>query len=149
MIWTPRTTVAAVIERDGKFLMVEEETHDGVVFNQPAGHLEEQESLIDAVTRETLEETAWDFRPVGLVGVYRWRIPPKGATYLRFCFHGEVTRHYPDLPLDQGIRRTAWMTYEELVSQPECMRSPMVLRCIEDYRRGRSCGLEILNELDG
>ena len=148
MIWTPRTTVAAIVEEQGRYLMVEEETHDGVLFNQPAGHLEERESLLDAVVRETLEETARDFRPLGLVGVYRWRIPPNGVTYLRFCFHGKILAHYPEQPLDQGIRRAVWMTYDELAAQAERMRSPLVLRCLDDYRRGRSYPLDLLNELD-
>ena len=90
MIWKPNVTVAAVIERDGKFLLVEEETESGLAFNQPAGHLEAGESLLDAVVRETMEETAYPFRPTALVGIYQWRHPVKDLTYLRFAFSGEL-----------------------------------------------------------
>jgi len=147
MIWTPRTTVAAVIEREGRFLMVEEETSAGIVLNQPAGHLDEGEGLIAAVLRETLEETAHPFEPAGLVGVYRWQAPPAGLTYVRFCFHGQCGEAIPGRALDPDIRRILWISYEELAADPRRLRSPMVLRCIEDYRNGRSYPLELLVEV--
>jgi len=147
MVWTPRTTVAAVIERDGRFLLVEEETSDGVVFNQPAGHLDEGESLTAAVVRETLEETAHPFEPEGLVGIYRWQIPPAGLTYVRFTFHGRCGEPIPGMKLDTGIRRALWLSYDELIAAPERLRSPLVLRCIDDYRAGRRYPLDLLIDL--
>src|SRR5574343_794623 len=93
MVWKPHVTVAAVVQRDGKFLLVEEETDAGLAFNQPAGHLEAGESLLEAVVREVREETAYDFRPRSLVGIYQWPHPEKGITYLRFAFAGELVGH--------------------------------------------------------
>lgn len=145
MSWRPRVTVAAVIERDGRFLMVEEETADGIVFNQPAGHLEEGESLVEAVIREALEETAHDFIPAGIVGLYRWRVPPDGDTYLRCCFHGDAPARHAERPLDPDIRRALWLDYAELRRAP--LRSPLVLQAIEDYRKGRGYPLEMLVDL--
>ncbi len=148
MIWTPHTTVASVIEDDGRFLMVEELSSQGdTVFNQPAGHLEEGESLLQAVIRETREETAWGFDPVSLVGVYRWQVPPNEATYLRFCFAGSCHDHRPEQPLDDGIVRAVWMTREELIAAEDRLRSPMVLRCIDDYLAGHRYPLKLINEL--
>jgi len=149
MEWLAHSTVAAVIEHDGRYLMVEEMTRGGLqVFNQPAGHLEEGESLIQAVMRETREETAWRFEPEGLVGIYRWQVPPDGATYLRFCFHGRCHAHDPDQALDQGILRALWLTREALASgDPMRLRSPMVLRCIDDYLAGPNYPLSLLHDL--
>ena len=145
MSWRPRVTVAAVIERDGRFLMVEEETADGVVFNQPAGHLEEGESLIQAVIREALEETAHDFVPVGIVGLYRWRVPATGDTYLRCCFHGEAPVHHAERALDPDIRRAVWLDDDAVGCSP--LRSPLVSRAIDDYRKGCSYPLEMLADV--
>ena len=103
MVWKPNVTVAAVLERDGKFLLVEEETDDGIRFNQPAGHLECRESLADAVIREALEETGYAFDPKFIVGVYNWRNEAKDITYLRFAFGGEVVGHDAERKLDEGI----------------------------------------------
>jgi len=144
MIWKPNVTVAAVVERDGRFLLVEEETGDGIRFNQPAGHLDEGESLVDAVVRETREETAYDFVPRFLVGVYQWRRPAGDITYLRFAFGGEVTGHEPEQPLDAGILRALWLTPQELDSQRGLHRSPLVAQCIADYRAGRRYPLELV-----
>ena len=145
---TPRTTVASIIEQDGRFLMVEEWTdNEQIVFNQPAGHLEENESILNAVIRETREETAWGFSPRGLVGIYRWQVPPDGATYIRFCIHGNCMDHDPDQPLDDGIINAHWMSREDLLAQKKLLRSPMVIRCIDDYLQGISYPLEILNDL--
>lgn len=149
MTCTAHNTVAAVIEDQGRFLMVEEHTENGLVaFNQPAGHLDPDEGLLEAVIRETREETGWEFLPEGIVGIYQWRVPPDGKTYLRFCFHGTCRDHRPDLPLDTGIIRALWMTHEELVSRQPHLRSPMVLRCIDDYLSGVSHPLSILHNLD-
>ena len=147
MSWTAHTTVAAVIEDDGRFLMVEERAENGLlVYNQPAGHLEEGESLLSAVIRETREETAWGFLPRGLIGIYRWQVPGNGKTDLRFCFHGDFVDHRPEQPLDSDILRVRWLSRQALATQPERLRSPMVLRCIDHYLAGSSHSLDVLHE---
>ncbi len=149
MIWLPHTTVAAVIEADGRFLMVEERAGSGdSVYNQPAGHLEPKESLLDAVIRETLEESGWRFHPQALVGIYRWQVPPDGATYLRFCFCGRVSDHQPERPLDEGIIRASWLSRDQLIDQSRRLRSPLVLRAIDDYLAGHRHPLELLHEVE-
>ncbi|MBV8633211.1 MAG: NUDIX hydrolase [Burkholderiaceae bacterium] len=139
-VWKPAVTVAAVIERKGQFLLVEEETSDGIRFNQPAGHLDPGESLAQAVVRETMEETAYDFTPQALIGMYMARYlssrTRKEVTYLRFAFCGEAGAHY-DRPLDAGILRAVWMTYDELIACRDKHRSDLVLHCIDDYRAGQ------------
>lgn len=146
-IWKPSVTVSAIIERNGRFLLVEEETSDGIRFNQPAGHLDPNESLEQAVVRETLEETAHDFSPTSLVGVYMSRYVSSrtalDVTYLRFAFAGELGAAY-DLPLDTGILRTVWMTYGELLDCQEKHRSPLVLQCVQDYLDGKRSPLSLL-----
>jgi 8-oxo-dGTP pyrophosphatase MutT (NUDIX family) len=146
-VWKPSVTVAAVIERDGRFLLVEEETSDGIRFNQPAGHLDPNESLVQAVARETLEEAAYDFTPNGLLGLYMARYVSsrtgKEVTYLRFAFTGELGAAH-DRPLDHGILRTVWMTREEMLACQEKHRSPLVLRCVDDYLSGRRAPLSLL-----
>lgn len=144
MIWKPNVTVAAVIERDGKFLLVEEETDDGIRFNQPAGHLECGESLLDAVVRETREETRYDFVPRALVGIYNWRHPVKDLTYLRFAFAGEVTGCDPERELDEGIIAARWLSPDEIRASSERHRSPLILRCVEDWLAGRRYPLDLL-----
>lgn len=148
MIWKPNTTVAALIERDGRFLMVEEEENGQVVYNQPAGHLDEGESLLTAVVRETLEETAWHFQPESVTGIYRWVNPLSTTTYLRICFAGVCSEHDATRPLDKGIRRALWMTREELCAVNSQLRSPMVMRCIDDYLAGQRYSLSLLTEID-
>lgn len=144
MIWKPNVTVAAVVLRDGKFLLVEEETDAGLAFNQPAGHLEQGEALVDAVIRETLEETAYHFRPTHLVGVYNWQHPSKDVTYLRFAFTGELRGYEPERPLDEGIVAARWLTLEEVRATQGRHRSPLILRCIEDLLAGRRYPLDLL-----
>ncbi|GGX30187.1 NUDIX hydrolase [Pigmentiphaga litoralis] len=143
-VWTPRATVAAVIERDGAFLMVEEDTEDGVRLNQPAGHLEPGESLAAAAIRETLEETAHVLQPVGLLGTYLWRTggdnARNGTTYLRFAFVGTVGEPDPSRKLDVGIRRALWMTADALRACPALHRSPLVMQCVDHYLAGRASG---------
>ena len=138
--WRPSVTVAAVIERDGRFLMIEEETSEGLRINNPAGHLDPGETPAEGCAREALEETAWHFRATHLLGVYisRFQRATTGEdiTYLRFCFTGELGEHVPDRPLDVGIVRTLWMTPEELRATADRHRSPLVLRCLEDYLAG-------------
>ncbi len=147
MVWKPNVTVAAVIEKDGKFLLVEEETADGPRFNQPAGHLEDGESIEDGVRRETLEETAYSFNPTGLLGVYHWKHPDKNITYLRFAFTGEVTGFDANQKLDDGILRTVWMTPEEIRATQQRHRSPQVLLCVEHYLAGQHFPLTVLTHL--
>jgi 8-oxo-dGTP pyrophosphatase MutT (NUDIX family) len=137
-------TVASVIQHQGRFLFVEEETDDGIRINQPAGHLEADESIIDGAVRETLEESAYGFSPAGLVGVYRWRHPARNLTYVRFAFYGELGVHHADRKLDHGILRTLWLTPEELRVGAPSHRSPLVLRCVEDYLAGRRYPLDLL-----
>ena len=147
MIWTPRLTVAAVIERDGKFLMVKERDDEQTVYNQPAGHVENQESIQEAVIRETKEETAWDFAPEYIVGFYKWRKQENDTTYVRICFAGTVSKHDPEQTLDDGILAANWLSFEEIISMDEQrMRSPMVRQCIDDYRRGIKQPLEFITE---
>jgi 8-oxo-dGTP pyrophosphatase MutT (NUDIX family) len=137
-------TVASVIQHQGRFLFVEEETDDGVRINQPAGHLEADESIVDGAVRETLEESAYGFSPTGLVGVYRWRHPARNLTYVRFAFYGELGPHQADRRLDHGVLRTLWLTPEELRACAPSHRSPLVLRCVEDYLAGRRYPLDLL-----
>ena len=141
-------TVAAVIERDGRFLLVEEETDNGVRLNQPAGHLEPDESIVAGAARETLEETAFRFVPRALVGIYRWRYPASGVVYVRFTFTGELGALEAGRALDQGILRTLWLTPAELRAQVHRHRSPLVMRCVEDYLAGRRYPLDLLVEYD-
>ncbi|AVR89255.1 NUDIX hydrolase [Thauera aromatica] len=142
--WKPNVTVAAVIERDGRFLLVEEETPEGLRFNQPAGHLEEGESLLEAVVRETLEETAHRFTPEYLVGVYQWTRPQGDITYLRFAFGGRVDGEVPGRRLDEGIVRALWLTPDELRATAERHRSPLILQCVDDWLAGQRFPLSLL-----
>jgi 8-oxo-dGTP pyrophosphatase MutT (NUDIX family) len=137
MGWNPEVTVAAVVELDDRFLIVEERIAGRLVLNQPAGHLEDGETLVEAVVRETREETAWRFRPDALVGTYLWRSPIDGRSFLRFAFCGTVDDHHPLQPLDTGIQRTLWLTHEQLLAQASRLRSPMVLRCLQDFLLGK------------
>jgi ADP-ribose pyrophosphatase YjhB (NUDIX family) len=139
--WKPNVTVAAVIERDGRYLMVEEQGEDGLRYNQPAGHLEAGESLVAAVIRETLEETAHDFEPHGLLGVYQVASSARDGSrvnYLRFGFTGIVGAAHEGRALDHGIVRALWLTYDEIVALSARHRSPLVLQCVEDHRARRA-----------
>ena len=144
MIWKPHVTVAAVIEHEGCFLLVEEHTDEGVRFNQPAGHLEAGEALCAAVVRETLEETGHDFVPEALVGVYQWRRDGGEPSFLRFAFSGRVVGHDAQRALDTGIIAARWLTLAEIHARQAEHRSPLVMRCIDDYLAGRRCSLELL-----
>ena len=148
MIWKPNVTVAAVVQRDGKFLLVEEETEAGLAFNQPAGHLEEGESLVDAVVREALEETAYHFKPTHLVDIYNWKHPAKDVTYLRFAFAGELRGWEVDRKLDEGIVGARWLTLDEVKATQARHRSPLILRCIEDHLAGKCYPLDLLVHYD-
>lgn len=143
-IWKAHVTVAAVIEQTGRFLLVEEETDEGLRYNQPAGHLDPGESLVAAVRRETVEETAHAFEPHALIGVYHHQVPPSGPTYIRFAFCGALGKHYENRSLDAGIVRTVWMTVDELRGSTAHHRTPLVLRCVEDYLAGCRYPLDLL-----
>lgn len=147
MQWMPHATVAAIVEDQGKFLLVEEETDRGNRYNQPAGHLEDNESLLAAVVRETMEETAYTFHPEALLGIYHWKHEHNDSTYLRFAYIGRVSHHQPTQALDEGIVRSVWMTLEEMREQAMLMRSPQVLKCVEDYLAGKRYPLEAITHL--
>ena len=144
MIWKPHTTVAAIIERDNKFLMVEEAINGEHVFNQPAGHLDPDESLIDAVIRETQEESAWQFIPQAITGIYLWKHPDNGKSFLRVAFCGTCQNHDPEQRLDDGILHAVWKSRDELIQQQDKLRSPMVINCIDDYLAGKRYPLGML-----
>ena len=143
----PVTTVATIVARDGAFLMVEEETRAGVRLNQPAGHLEAGETLIAAATRETLEETGYHVTPTALVGIYRWQTPVTGATFIRFAFAADVVAQDAARKLDEGILRALWLSYDELTASRATHRSPLVMRCVDDFRSGQRRPLDLVTEL--
>ena len=150
--WKPSVTVAAVIERDGRFLLVEEHTAEGLRLNNPAGHLDPGEGPLEGVVRETLEETTHAFTPTALVGVYLSRFqrpgragqPDEDITYLRFAYSGELGDALPGRTLDTGIVRTLWMTPEEIRANAARLRSPLVLRCMEDHLAGQRYPLSLV-----
>jgi len=143
----PDLTVAAIVERNGQFLLVEEHVGNRMVFNQPAGHVERNEALLDAVVREALEETAWTFQPEALVGIYLWDQPEKQRSFLRFAFCGQVTEHHAERPLDRGIERAVWLDRKQIVARSARLRSPMVLKCIDDYQAGRRYPLDLIQQV--
>ncbi|MHB1428485.1 MAG: NUDIX hydrolase [Rhodocyclaceae bacterium] len=150
-IWKPNVTVAALMERDGRFLLVEEETDDAICplrFNQPAGHLDAGESLVEACAREALEETAHAFAPTELVGIYQWPRPKRenegDITYLRFAFAGKVGARETARQLDAGILRAVWLTPAEIEACADRHRSPLVLQCVRDYLAGRRFPLDVI-----
>lgn len=144
-VWRPSATVAAVIERDGRFLFVEEIQDGRHVLNQPAGHLDPGETLLQAVAREVLEETAHRFEPSALVGIYRWRYEPEDVTFLRFCFTGRILGVEEGRQLDKEIVDLRWLTPAELRALHAMHRSPLVQQCVDDYLAGRSFPLEVLS----
>ncbi|MDD1620429.1 MAG: NUDIX hydrolase [Methylococcaceae bacterium] len=144
MVWKPHVTVAAVIEKDGRFLLVEETTSNGLAFNQPAGHLEAGENLIDAVKREVKEETAWQFEPQAVVAVQLWRKTPEHPSFVRFCFTGDIHSHDPNQALDDGIIDTHWLSRDDIAARSEHLRSPLVLLTVDEYLRGHRHPLSIL-----
>lgn len=145
MDWHPHATVAVVVEKEGKFLLVEEESSGRVVFNQPAGHIEEGETFVQAACRETLEETAWDVRLEYLIGFYVYK-GGNGATYHRACYCATAVEYHPESQLDTGILRAVWLSRNEVAELGDKLRSPMVLKCIDDYLDGQQYPLELIHE---
>lgn len=147
MVWKPHVTVAAVAEQDGHFLVVEEIIKGHRVLNNPAGHLEPSESLVDAVRRETLEETGWEFEPQSVIGIYLWENGEADGNFLRVAFSGRCLRHNPGYKLDTGIVAAHWLAREQLAGGAVMLRSPMVLRCIDDHIAGHRYPLELLSHV--
>lgn len=148
MIWKPHATVATIIEKDNKFLMVEELSEGQRVINQPAGHLDEGESLVEAAIRETLEETAWHVDINAITGIYRWQHPEKDATFLRVCFAATAISHEQGRKLDEGILQAIWLSRDELLEKQTQLRSPMVMQGIDDYLAGNRYPLDLLIDID-
>jgi 8-oxo-dGTP pyrophosphatase MutT (NUDIX family) len=151
--WTPSVTVAAIVEKDGLYLLIEEHTQEGLRLNNPAGHLDPGESLIEACARECLEETAHPFKPKQLVGVYQSRFqraakngkPAQEITYVRFAFSGDISSRIAGQALDDGIVRVIWMSLAEVRASAALHRSPLVLQCIEDHAKGQRFPLDLIH----
>ncbi|MFZ3129207.1 MAG: NUDIX hydrolase [Rhodoferax sp.] len=145
--WKPHVTVATVIEKDGRFLLVEEHTPEGLRLNNPAGHLDPGESPAVGCARETLEETAWHFTPTALVGIYlsRYQRGEQDITYLRFTFCGDLGAFDANRSLDTGIVRTLWLTPDEIRQSTARHRNPMVLQCLEDYLKGQRYPMALIH----
>jgi len=146
MSWAPHVTVATIVERDGRYLMVYENAEGRQVYNQPAGHLEQNETLIEAAIRETLEETRWEVKPVAVVSVRLYEAPANGVTYLRVTFAAEAIQHHSDHELDNGIIDAVWLSEAELQEKFEQLRSPMTLDVIREYQSGKRFPLNILGD---
>ncbi|MAA63321.1 MAG: NUDIX hydrolase [Alteromonadaceae bacterium] len=147
MTWKPHATVAVVVEQDGRFLMVEEHSDGRVVYNQPAGHIEQHESILNAARRETLEETGWQVEPTDFMGLYTFEAP-NGATYYRLCFAAKAIEHISDT-LDDDIIAAHWLSYDEICERRQELRSPLVINCIDDYLAGKRYPLEIITDKIG
>jgi 8-oxo-dGTP pyrophosphatase MutT (NUDIX family) len=149
MVWKPRVTVAVVAEQDGRYLLVEEDIAGRHCFNQPAGHLEDGESLVEAAVRECLEETAWQVRPEAIVGIYRWRRQSLQDTYLRVTFAAQCIAHRPESPLDPEIVAVHWLSPDDIYARRSQLRSPLVMQSFSDYLQGRRYPLDLLVDIDG
>jgi len=151
--WNPSVTVAAIVEKEGRYLLIEEHTLEGLRLNNPAGHLDPGESLIEACARECLEETAHPFKPKQLVGVYQSRFhraakngkPAQEITYVRFAFSGDISSRVAGQALDDGIVRVIWMSLAEVRASAALHRSPLVLQCIEDHAKGQRFPLDLIH----
>ncbi|MDH4569180.1 NUDIX hydrolase [Pseudomonas sp. BN414] len=144
MTWQPHITVATIVEDQGRFLLVEEEADGRAVFNQPAGHLEANETLLEAALRETFEETGWEIELTAVTGIYLYTAPSNGVTYQRVCFAAKPLRHHPDQQLDDGIIGPRWLTRDELLAEKNRWRSHLVMRCIDDYLAGERFPLSLI-----
>lgn len=147
-VWRPRVTVATVVSRDGRFLLVEEIVHGRTVINQPAGHLEPDETLQSAAIRETLEETGWHVELECLVGIQQWTSSASGSQFVRFTFAARPVRHDPSLALDEGIVRALWLGRDEIAAAGQRLRSPLILSSIDDWLGGRRLPLDSISRLD-
>ena len=145
--WQPDVTVATVVVRDGRLLLVEETVAGERVINQPAGHLEPDETLLEAARRETLEETGWDVTLTAFIGAYQWKAPADGRHFLRMAFAAEPLRHHPERPLDDGIVQALWLTPAELQAQSDRHRSPLVWQVVQDFLAGRRSPLSTLQQI--
>ncbi|KTC21834.1 MULTISPECIES: NUDIX hydrolase [Pseudomonas syringae group] len=146
MDWQAHVTVATIVEDQGRFLFVEEIKGGRKVLNQPAGHLDPNESLQRAAVRETLEETGWDVELSSVVGIYLYTAPSNGVTYQRICFAAKALRHHPDYALDDGIVGPTWLTRDELLAEQDRWRSELVLRCVDDYLNAERFSLDLLRD---
>lgn len=146
MEWQAHVTVATIVEDQGRFLFVEEIKGGQKVLNQPAGHLDPNESLQHAAVRETLEETGWDVELTSVIGIYLYTAPSNGVTYQRICFAAKALRHHPEYALDEGIVGPAWMTRDELMTQQHRWRSELVMRCVDDYLNAEHFSLALLRD---
>ncbi|MCD5995544.1 NUDIX hydrolase [Pseudomonas sp. CDFA 602] len=146
MTWQAHVTVATIVEDQGRFLFVEESKGGRIVLNQPAGHLDPNESLQRAAVRETLEETGWDVELTSVVGIYLYTAPSNGVTYQRICFAARAVRHHADYRLDEGIVGAVWMTRDDLLAQQDRWRSELVLRCLDDYLNAEHFSLDLLRD---
>lgn len=145
MTWTPHATVATLVHKDGKFLVVEELSHGNTVFNQPAGHIEKDETIQAAALRETQEETGWKIKLTGFIGIYTYTAPQNGVCYYRFCFAGEAVEHVSET-LDADIIAAHWLTLDEIRNLGSKLRSPLVIKCFEDYYEKQHLPLETIFE---
>ena len=145
MIWTPHATVAVVVEKDGKYLLVEEISHGETVYNQPAGHVDENESILDAAIRETMEETGWEVKLDAFMGLYTYKAPSNGVTYYRMCFAATAIQKITD-KLDTDIISEHWLSYDEVVNLTDQLRSPLVKKCIDDFRDNKRYPLSLIVE---
>lgn len=144
MVWKPHVTVAAVIEKNNKFLLVEEHTNNGIAFNQPAGHLENGESVISAINREVNEETAWQFEAEYIIAIQLWRKNSESPSFLRVCFSGKVHSHNKEQKLDNDIIATHWLARDQIVARKSQLRSPLVLNTVDAYLSGEQHPLSLL-----
>lgn len=144
MHWTPHVTVATIVEKDGRFLIVEEWSGDQLVYNQPAGHVEPNETFTNAAVREALEETGWDVELSHISGIYVCASSRSDVTYQRICYAAKTIKHNPNRLLDAGIERAVWLTLDELKAQPDKHRSPVVVQCIEDYIAGKHYPIDLV-----
>lgn len=149
MSWSAHVVVASIVERDGRFLIVEEQIEGGLLLNQPAGHWEQGETLIEGARREALEETRWEVEPTHLLGIYHHDPANLDYGFLRIAFVARALRERPELALDAGIERALWMSRDEIVASQARHRSPMVLRCVDDYLSGKRYPLDMIAHLNG
>ena len=145
MIWTPHATVAVVVEQEGRYLLVKESSHGDTVYNQPAGHVEENESIFDAATREALEESGWEVELKSIIGLYTYKAPSNGVTYYRICFEAVAVKKVTDI-LDSDIISAHWLTYDEVIALRDQLRSPLVKTCIDDFRNNQRYPLSLIYE---